>query len=110
MRNAVELKDLMTIESSKQEIKAEVKPRTVQVTEDAELHGVGKGLGAVVGGGAAMAFTAYLACLFLLPYIQESVNFLTGFLIAIVSYMIVALGALAGYKVVEWVEKRDQEN
>ena len=107
MSKAVEFKDLLTIEEPKQEFKVDVKDRTLHVPEDTELQGLGRGLGAMLGGGTFMAFTAYLASLFMLPYIKESITLFSGLLIAVGSYVIVALGALAGYKVVEWVEKHD---
>jgi hypothetical protein len=101
--------DLLAINRSKVEI-ARVEEKTLNISVDAEMEGVGRGLGAVVGGGAAMAFTAYIASLFLLPYVKEEINFLSTLLIALLAFTIVALGAVGGARVVKYIENFDAKS
>jgi hypothetical protein len=103
MKASVAVVDSMV--TTRQETVQEI-PRALHVPEDTEVQGFGRGLGALIGGGTAMAFTAYLASLYFLPYVKDEINLLTGFGIAIVSYAIVAFGAWVGYVVVKWVEER----
>jgi hypothetical protein len=97
------------VEESRLSASKPIQSSTVEVMdEDAELHGVGKGLAAVVGGGTAMAFTAYIICVLLLPYFADKLDLFTTVLIGVFAYALVILGAWAGSKVLDLAENHEK--
>lgn len=70
-------------------------------TEDAESEGLGRSLGALVGGGAALACSVFVAALSLPRYINSSAGI---FLVVIGVLVVILIGGTIGAKVVKSVE------